>query len=147
MGLLDKILGKRPKQAEMTHRIISGVSLFMEASMALINRDELRTCLERQIAVYAYAFGAIDAVANANKLSQGATLGIMYLFFQEYFELSEEVCAEAVRLVMDVSNDPSLQPIMHEGGRSIIQWLSKQDDNAPISLFDIIESIVPQADA
>lgn len=124
---------------DLMQRLVKTVSLFMTASTVLVNQDELTRNRHKQFVVYSYAFGALDALAQANHLDQTATLAAALVFFTDYFELKGAECGYAVRNAMDATMNPAYRTWIEAGGRAILEW--PQDQNAPLRLFELLQSI------
>ncbi|MCI0630331.1 MAG: hypothetical protein L0Y44_06710 [Phycisphaerales bacterium] len=90
--------------------------------------------------MYSYAFGALDALAQVNQLGQAETLAAAYFLFTDHFELRDDECTNAVREAMEAATNPISRTWVEAGGQAILQW-PKQDQNAPLRLFELLQSM------
>lgn len=112
------------------------VSFFMKASLLLVDNEVLNREVPK-ISACLYFAGAADFLAQHYKLSDDQSLDLIYKCVKN-FGLSETNAKLFVQYIPQMSHEPHGRKAMIEGGRTIQQWLSGQDVNAPIRLTQLV---------
>ncbi|MGY3264588.1 hypothetical protein [Lysobacter sp. HA35] len=110
--------------------------LFMTASMAMVNFVGLHGKMAKR-GVLNYLGGVVDALTQHYKLDDSKSMLAIYFAYREY-GLSENDAKQACHDLEKAGADPFVLEAMTRGGRDVLDWLGKNDDNAPMRLADLV---------
>ena len=139
MGLFRRksTQNRQSNASAITSSVIKQVSAFMDASLLLVPLDSVLSGSRREQIIFAYTFGAIDALGHKNSLDHVQTLAVAALFFREYLRLSDEQSGATAGFCAKSTTNPEFLHWMEVGGRACLAWLSGEDRNAPLRLAEL----------
>ena len=88
----------------------------MDAALMLAEMSGHTKSDEQKTIIYAYAFGALDCLAQQNQIDKRDTLVSVVNFFVQYFGMSPEEAAETSWHCLEMISDPKSERYVQGGG-------------------------------
>jgi hypothetical protein len=113
-------------------QIVQGASQPETASVArqflVESLARCRELLERTPALrmpaQVFAYGAVKALGEEEKLDGRQIIGLTYTLFLRVFQLSQDESATAARWVQEHEKEPAVQAVINEGAEAVRAWRS-----------------------
>jgi len=140
MELLKHTANRRrqwPPRDDLAAAAIGATRVFMRAALTYAEPNELGLCAEKRIATWLFSLGAIQAVAELNRLDGGSGHDLALRFFGKFYQQSRIEAAESVSTLLRLGHRREAQSIVSDGKRAMLDWLDGK--NSPRRLRETLD--------
>jgi len=129
---------KRKHDLPPIEKVLKGMEIFCDCAFALVCPSDYESNHRKKQAVFAYFFGACDALGQMHHITPDENIRCFSSFLESRFpSMTAAEREDLVSFIIDASEERGFAPFVQAGGQSIVEW-SRGNSKAPLGLMNML---------
>ena len=139
MGLLDRLLHRKPPRPAAVEEVSKILERFATATSMGIDREDLGRYPVKQRKVMAFHFGAIEYLAREFQLDETQMLSVFVMFLDTYFVMPITETGSISERVQGFYDRPEEREYLEAGSDVCRRWHEDNERRAPLELGERLQ--------